>query len=85
MVLVYCRLYIIYTLTGFLFGLDQSNVYRDIQKIEGLIRGQSLQIPQKVYNTTKRLKTREEVKEQYFSGFMAFVDATEQQIPTANT
>jgi hypothetical protein len=29
MVLVYYRLYIIYTLTGFLFDLDQSNVCRN--------------------------------------------------------
>ncbi len=72
MVLVYYRLYIIYTLTGFLFDLDQSTVCRDIQKIESLMR-QSLPIPQKLYSMTKRLKTREEV-EQYFPGFMAFVD-----------
>ena len=32
MLLVYYRLYITYTLTGFLFDLDQSNVCRDIQK-----------------------------------------------------
>ena len=38
MVLVYYRLYITYTLMEFLFGLDQSNVCRDIEKIEGLIR-----------------------------------------------
>ena len=31
---VYYRLYITYTLTGFLFDLDQSNICRDIQKIE---------------------------------------------------
>jgi hypothetical protein len=34
MLLVYYRLYITYTLTGFLFDLDPSNIYRDIQKIE---------------------------------------------------
>ena len=34
MLLVYYRLYITYTLAGFLFDLDQSNVCRDIQKIE---------------------------------------------------
>ncbi|MDN5868770.1 MAG: transposase family protein [Candidatus Nitrosocosmicus sp.] len=34
MVLVYYRLYITYTLAGFLFDLDQSNICRDIQKIE---------------------------------------------------
>ena len=79
MLLVYYRLYITYTLAGFLFDLDQSNICRDIQKIEGLIR-RCVPIPQKIYNITKRLKTPEEV-EQYFPGFMAFIDSTEQQIP----
>jgi hypothetical protein len=79
MVLMYYKLYITYTLTEFLFDLDQSNVYRDIQKIEGLIR-QCLPIPQKLYKVTRRLKTKEEV-EQYFPGFIAFVDVTEQPIP----
>ena len=79
MLLVYYRLYITYTLAGFLFDLDQSNICRDIQKIEGLIR-QCLPIPQKIYKLTKRLKTPEEV-EQYFPGFLAFIDSTEQQIP----
>jgi DDE superfamily endonuclease/Helix-turn-helix of DDE superfamily endonuclease len=79
MVLVYYRLYITYTLTEFLFGLNQSNVCRDIQKIERLIR-QCLPIPQKLYKVTRRLKTKEEV-EQYFPGFLAFVAVTEQPIP----
>ncbi len=59
--------------------MDQSNVCRDIQKIERLIR-QCVPIPQKTYNITKRLKTPEEV-EKYFPGFLAFTDCTEQQIP----
>lgn len=79
MVLVYYRLYITYTLMEFLFGLDQSNICRDIQKIERLIR-RCLPIPQKLYKVTRRLKTKEEVEE-YFSGFMAFTDCTEQPIP----
>jgi DDE superfamily endonuclease/Helix-turn-helix of DDE superfamily endonuclease len=79
MLLVYFRLYITYTLAGFLFNLDQSNVCRDIQKIEKLIR-QCLPIPQKLYNITKRLKTSEEV-ERHFPGFISFIDVTEQQIP----
>jgi DDE superfamily endonuclease len=74
MLLVYYRLYITYTLAGFLFDLDQSNICRDIQKIENLIR-QCLPIPQKIYNITKRLKTPQEV-EQYFPGFLAFIDCT---------
>ena len=79
MLLVYYRLYITYTLAGFLFDLDQSNVCRNIQKIENMVR-QCLPIPQKIYNKTKRLKTIEEV-EKYFPGFLAFIDSTEQQIP----
>jgi hypothetical protein len=79
MILVYYRLYITYTLAGFLFDLDQSNVCRDIQKIESLIK-QCLPIPQKIYNRTKRLRTVDEV-EQYFPGFLSFIDSTEQQIP----
>ena len=38
MLLVYYRLYITYTLAGFLFDMDQSNICRDIQKIEPLVR-----------------------------------------------
>jgi len=34
MLLVYYRLYITYTLAGFLFDLDQSSICRDIQKVE---------------------------------------------------
>jgi Helix-turn-helix of DDE superfamily endonuclease/DDE superfamily endonuclease len=79
MLLVYYRLYITYTLAGFLFDLDQSSICRDIQKIEKLIR-ECVPIPQKIYPITKRLKTLEEV-EQYFPGFLAFIDSTEQQIP----
>ena len=60
MLLVYYRLYITYTLAGFLLDLDQSNICRDIQKIERLVR-QCIPIPQKIYSITKRLKTPEEV------------------------
>jgi hypothetical protein len=79
MLLVYYRLYITYNLAGFLFDLDQSNICRDIQKIEKLIR-ECLPIPQKIYNTTKRLKTPKQV-EKYFPDFLSFIDCTEQQIP----
>ena len=73
-----------YTLAGFLFNLDQSNICRDIKKIESLIRNclsiPQKTLPQKTYNITKRLKISYEV-EQYFAGFLSFVDSTEQQIP----
>ena len=67
MVLVYYRLYITYTLAGFLFDLDQSNICRDIQKIEGLVR-KCLPIPQKIYRITKRLRTPEEVESRRATG-----------------
>jgi DDE superfamily endonuclease len=51
MILVYYRLYITYTLADFLFDLDQSNICRDIQKIESLIRD-CVPILQKIYNKT---------------------------------
>ncbi len=79
MLLAYYRLYITYTLAGFLFDLDQSSVCRDMQKIEPLVR-EYVPIPQKIYKTSKRLRTPEEV-ERYFPGFVAFTDCTEQQIP----
>lgn len=79
MLLVYYRLYITYTLAGFLFGLDQSSICRNMQKIEPLVR-KCVPIPQKMYKTTKRLRTPEEV-ERHFPGFLAFTDCTEQQIP----
>jgi hypothetical protein len=53
MLLVHYRLYITYALAGFLFNLDQkSNICRDIQKIEGLVRS-CIPIPQKIYNKTE--------------------------------
>jgi len=80
MLLVYYRLYITYTLAGFLFDLDQrSNICsRDIQKIESSIR-KCLPIPQKIYNITKRLRTVDEI-EHYFPRFISFIDSTEQEI-----
>ncbi len=75
----YYRLYITYTLAGFLFDLDQSNVCRDIQKIEPLV-GKCVPIPQKRHSLSTRLRTPEEV-ERYFPGFISFTDCTEQQIP----
>ena len=79
MLLVYYRLYITYTLASFLFDLDQSNICRDIQKIESLI-SECVPIPQKTYNITKRLQMPEEVEE-YFRRFLSFIDYTEQHIP----
>ena len=82
MLLVYYRLYITYALSGFLFDLDQSNVYRDISIIEPLVKW-CVSLPKKLYKRTgrrRRLRTIDEVEE-YFPGFKAFIDSTEQEIP----
>ena len=79
MLLVYYKLYITYTLSGFLFNLDQSNVCRDISILEPLIE-RCIPLPKKLYRRTRRLRTIGEVEE-YFPGFKAFVDSTEQEIP----
>jgi hypothetical protein len=79
MLLVYYRLYITYTLSGFLFDLDQSNICRDISIIEPLIK-LCIPLPRKLYKRTRRARTIDEVEE-YFPGFKAFIDTTEQEIP----
>jgi len=80
MLLVYYRLYITYTLSGFLFDLDQSNVCRDISILEPLVK-RCIPLPKKLYKRTKRrARTIDEV-EGYFPGFKAFIDSTEQEIP----
>ena len=79
MLLVYYRLYITYALSGFLFDLDQSNVFRDLNILESLLK-ECIPLPKKIYKRTRRLRTIDEV-EQYFPGFKAFIDSTEQEIP----
>jgi hypothetical protein len=79
MLLVYYRLYITYTLSGFLFDLDQSNVCRDMCMLEPLVK-RCIPLPKKLYKRSRRLRTIGEVEE-YFPGFKAFIDATEQEIP----
>jgi hypothetical protein len=79
MLLVYYRLYITFTLAGFLFDLDQSNVYRDIRILEPLVK-ECIPLPKKMYNLARRARTIEEV-EMYFPEFRAFIDTTEQEIP----
>jgi hypothetical protein len=77
--LLYYRLYISTTLTEFLFGIDQTSVCRNIRILEPLVRG-CIPIPERVYAGARRASTPEEVEE-HFPGFMAFIDATEQEIP----
>ena len=57
MVLVYYRLYITYTLAGFLFDLDQSNICRDIQKIEEFGKKMSTYPSKDIQNNKKITNT----------------------------
>lgn len=82
MFLIYYRLYITSTLTGFLFDLDQSNVLKDIHKLEPHLK-EALPTPKKIHNKVKRLQTLEEIEE-VLPELNAFIDATEQEIPRPN-
>jgi len=79
MLLVYYRLYVTSTLAEVLFDLNQSNVLKDIHKLEMLVK-EILPIPQKVHDKVRRLQTLEEIN-MMFPEFKAFTDATEQEIP----
>lgn len=79
MLLVYYRLYVTSTLLSFLFDLGQTNVLKDIRMLEPLVK-ECVPLPEKLYERARRARTPEEV-EQYFPGFMAFIDSTEQEIP----
>jgi hypothetical protein len=79
MLLMYYRLYITSSLLGVLFDLDQSNVLKDIRKVEPLVK-EILPLPRKLHEKAKQLQTLDEITAM-FPEFKAFTDATEQQIP----
>ncbi|MFY9796049.1 MAG: hypothetical protein WAJ93_10195, partial [Candidatus Nitrosopolaris sp.] len=63
-----------------------SNVCRDLAILEPLVK-ECIPLPEKIYkhtrtrrSRTRRSRTTEEV-EQYFPGFKAFIDSTEQEMP----
>lgn len=79
MLLVYYHLYVSSTLAAYLFDLSQTNVLKNIRKLEPLV-SQALPLPKKQHEKVRRLQTLDEV-EAVFPGFKAFLDATEQEMP----
>jgi DDE superfamily endonuclease/Helix-turn-helix of DDE superfamily endonuclease len=79
MLLMYSHLYVSSTLLAYLFDLTQTNVLKDIRKLESLVC-EVLPLPKKIHEKVGRLQTLDEVEEM-FPGFKAFLDATEQEIP----
>ena len=79
MALMYYRLYVVNELLGYLFGLDQSTISRDVKCIEPVIKS-CIPIPEKMTKKTRRIGTLEELLE-LFPEMKAFIDATEQEIP----
>jgi hypothetical protein len=63
--LAHYKPYITYTLSEFLFDLNQSNVYGDISILESLVK-QCLPLPDRLYKRTRRARTIDEVKEDTF-------------------
>lgn len=79
MFIIYYRLYLTYFLLGFLFDIDQSNVYRNIKYLEPLVKT-TIPIPQKVIKKTRKIGDMKELLE-YFPDLKVFIDTTEQEIP----
>ena len=79
MLLVYYHLYLSSNLMAYLFNLSQTNVLKDIRKLEPLV-SEVLPLPKKQNEKVKRLQTVDEI-EAMFPGFKAFLDATEQEVP----
>jgi hypothetical protein len=79
MLLLYYNLYLSSNLMAYLFNLSQTNVLKDIRKLEPLV-GEVLPLPKKEHDKVRRLETVDEI-EAMFPGFKAFLDATEQEIP----
>src|SRR3990170_701364 len=79
MLLVYYHLYVSSTLAAYLFDLSQTNVLKDIRKLEPLV-SEVLPLPKKQHEKVRRLQTLDEI-EAMFPGFKAYLDATEQEIP----
>ncbi|MGD0072406.1 MAG: transposase family protein [Candidatus Bathyarchaeia archaeon] len=71
MLLVYSHLYVSSTLLAYLFDLSQTNVLKDIRKLEPLVC-EVLPLPKKLHEKVGRLQTLEEV-EAMFPGFKAFL------------
>jgi hypothetical protein len=79
MLLVYYHLYISSNLMAYLFNLTQSNILKDIRKLEPLVT-KVLPLPSKQHQKIKQLQSIDEIEEM-FPGFKAFIDSTEQEIP----
>jgi hypothetical protein len=79
MLLVYYHLYLSSNLMAYLFDLSQTNILKDIRKLEPLV-SEVLPLPRKMQDKVRRLETLDEI-EALFPGFKAFLDATEQEIP----
>ncbi len=79
MLLVYYRLNLTCELIGHLFGLDQSNVSRNIRYLEPAVR-KSIPIPSKLYADSKKISNMQQLQE-FFPELIVMTDGTEQQIP----
>ncbi len=79
MLLVYYKLYITYCISGYLFNLDQSNVYRNVKYLVPLVK-LCIPLPEKMHKKIRRIGNMNELLK-YFPEMKAFIDATEQKIP----
>jgi hypothetical protein len=78
MTLIWLRLYLTYPLLGYLFGLDQSNVYRNIRMMMPLLKAH-LPLPERLQPQGKRVGDIFQLQ-QLYPDLIAMVDATEQPV-----
>ena len=83
MLLVYYRLYITHTyFQDFCLILTRAMfvgiLYACLNHLSNCL---CVPLPSKLYKRTIRLRTIDEVEEEYFPGFKAFIDSSEQEIP----
>ena len=76
--LVYCRVYPSYAFLGYLFGIDESNILRNIAYLEPLVR-RCIPLPEKLSRGAKRVSSMEQLLA-LFPDAKAILDATEQEI-----
>ncbi len=81
MLLVYYRLYITYTLSGFLFDLDQSNICTEIYKRLNIEYDKEVctNSTEDIQDNQKGFKHQQKKSNNIFQAFLSFIDSTEQQ------
>jgi len=78
MSLMWIRLYVSYSILGYMFDLDESNVYRNIKMLLPLLRDH-LPLPERLRPDLGKIESIGELQ-RYYPELLSIVDATEQPV-----